>query len=120
MACILTSRKGKDAIAKHRRDPPVQSLVAIGTGAALVLAGPMLGVLSLPPASHGLVLVLAPPWVNRETAIRAAGGHGVGPTAPLGTLTQADDPGFGDLLRAAGPFLVVDGQAIATLCGVSG
>lgn len=87
----------------------------------LSLTGPVTALFSLPPASHGLVLVLAPPWTDRDGPIASAGGREVGARgAPLGTLAQADDPGFGDRLRAAGPFLVLDGRALASLCGVSG
>ncbi len=85
----------------------------------MAVMGPVVTLLSLPPASHGLVLVMAPPWIDREAAIARAGGNGVGPVAAhLASLAQSDDPEFGDRLRAAGPFLVVDGQAVASLCGV--
>lgn len=86
----------------------------------MAVMGPVVTVMSLPPASHGLVLVLSPPWVDRDGAILRAGGRGVGPVAPrLASLAQSDDPGFGDRLRSSGPFLVVDGQAVASLCGVN-
>ncbi|WP_010141219.1 hypothetical protein [Oceanicola sp. S124] len=92
-------------------------LIAMG----LVLSGPVLTVASLPPATHGLVLVLSPPWADREAPIRAAGGRGLGTRiAAMGTLAQADRPDFSARLRAQGPFLVLDGRAIAALCGVTG
>ncbi|NIZ10554.1 hypothetical protein [Pseudooceanicola sp. HF7] len=88
---------------------------------SLALSGPVLGLLSLPPAQSGLVLVLSPPWVDRGAQIDRAGGHGVGPLqTPLATLVQAEASDFGDRLRAAGPFMVVDGTAIAQFCGVDG
>ncbi|PJE27736.1 hypothetical protein SAMN06297129_0305 [Pseudooceanicola antarcticus] len=93
------------------------SLVAL----ALCLSGPVLALASLPPVNHGLVLVVSPPWTEREAQILAAGGRGIGPRiAAMGTLAQADAPDFGPRLRAAGPFLVLDGRALTALCGVTG
>lgn len=88
---------------------------------AMVLAGPLLTLAALPSASHGLVLVLSPPWTDREAPIARAGGHGLGTRiSSLGTLAQADNAEFATRLRATGPFLVLDGRAIAALCGVTG
>ncbi|QPM91607.1 hypothetical protein [Pseudooceanicola algae] len=98
-----------------------QNIIVAMTFLGLCLSGPVLGLASLPRASHGLVLVLSGPWADREAAIAAAGGHGVGPTwAPMATLAQAGNPDFGDRLREAGAFLVVDGTAVAKFCGVTG
>ena len=35
----------------------------------------------------------------------------------LASLAQGDDPGFAGRLRRAGGYLVVDGRAVAALCG---
>lgn len=99
----------------------MQNLAIFLTVVLMALMGPAVMVLSLPAATHGLVLVLGPPWADRDTAIEHAGGRGIGPVAtPLATLAQADNPDFSARIRAAGPFLVVDGQAVASLCGVTG
>ncbi|MCA0921806.1 hypothetical protein [Pseudooceanicola nanhaiensis] len=84
----------------------------------LCLAGPGLALVSLPPARDGLLLVIGLPWLDRGAAILRAGGHEVGPLqAAMATLAQGDDPGFADRLRRAGGYLVVDGRAVAALCG---
>lgn len=91
------------------------------TALMLALGGPTVALMSLPPADSGLVLVVSPPWVDRDGAIARAGARALGTTISLlGTLVQADSPGFGASLRAAGPFLVLDGGALASLCGDSG
>ena len=93
------------------------SLIAL----ALCLSGPVLAIASQPPASHGLVLVISPPCTDRDAPILAAGGRGLGTrVAAMGTLAQADNPDFAARLRADGPFLVLDGRALAALCGVTG
>ncbi|WP_158585635.1 hypothetical protein [Pseudooceanicola sediminis] len=99
----------------------MQKIVIFLTILVMAVMGPAVMVLSLPAASHGLVLVLGPPWADRARAIEGAGGRGIGPvTTIVASLAQADNPDFGSRMRAAGPFLVVDGQAVASLCGVSG
>lgn len=97
----------------------VLQIVVIVLG--LALGGPVAALLSLPAVDHGLVLVISPPWADRDGQIARAGGRGLGPGASLmGSLAQADSPGFGPRLRAAGPFLVLDGRRLASLCGVAG
>ncbi|MBY6093094.1 hypothetical protein [Maritimibacter alkaliphilus] len=84
----------------------------------LCLAGPVLALVSLPPVREGPVLVIALPWLDRGAAILRAGGHEVGVLqGALASLAQGDDPGFAGRLRRAGGFLVVDGRAVAALCG---
>lgn len=89
----------------------------------LSVAGPALSILSMPRATQGLLLVLSPPWGagTIEAEILAAGGRGIGTArAPFGTLVQADDAEFAQRLHAAAPVLILDGRALASLCGVNG
>lgn len=75
-----------------------------------------------PPTGDGPRLVLFPPWTDGWAVVRAAGGAPVGPqSAPLGILAYAaDNVGFDQRLQDAGAWAVIDGRAIARLCGVTG
>ncbi len=87
--------------------------------AGSLLAGPVLALVSAPPAGDGIVLVLAPPWADRGTIIEASGGAPVGlADAPLGTLAASPAPDFAEKLRARGAWLVIDGRPLAAICGI--
>jgi hypothetical protein len=102
---------------------PVNRLHAV-LGACLlaVMLGPAAVALSGPrdPAAAAPLLVIVPPWRDAGAVLTAVGGWAVGledaPLATLGTLP----PGVPhDLLYRAGAWAVLDGAAVAALCGVS-
>ena len=67
-----------------------------------------------------IALVIAPPWLDAEAIIHAAGGAIVGPfQSPFAMLAQSDDPDFAQSLLASGIWAVRDGRVIAQLCGTS-
>lgn len=78
-----------------------------------------LAVASAPVAGAGPRLVLHAPWADGLVLVRAAGGTPIGPfQAPMGMLAQADESAdFDARLRLAGAWAVLDGTAIAQLCG---
>ena len=87
-------------------------------GLGLALAGPMLPLVSLPPAAGGVVLVVSPPWRDAMAIIDAAGGRPVGPvTTWLGAFAMSDAADFADRLRTAGAWASLNGTALAALCG---
>lgn len=81
-----------------------------------VLAGPA-ALFAAPPASSGRpVLVIAP---NPEAVVSGAGGRPVAlGRAPLGTLAASAAPDFVSRLRKNGAWFVLDGRALAAICGV--
>jgi len=89
-------------------------------------AGPLValaGAAARAPAPGGALLVVAPDR-GRAALLAAAGARPVGPAeAPLASLAVAAgpgaDPGLPRRLRAAGAWLVLDGTALARLCGVA-
>jgi len=95
-----------------------RSYLAWTMAAALALFGPVLPLLSAKGASGDLVLVVVPPWQDGARVIAAAAGRPVGPVrGPLGQLAMSDGVDFAARLRSAGAWLVLDGQAVSTLCG---
>ncbi|WP_407494016.1 hypothetical protein [Pseudooceanicola sp. MF1-13] len=97
---------------------PLAWCCAIG----LALMGPLLPLLTMPPADGDLVLVLSPPWADAMSIIDQAGGRPVGPeTSWIGAFAQVDQmtqvAGFADRLKQAGAWAAFDGTAIAALCG---
>jgi hypothetical protein len=94
------------------------TLLAWGLGIGLALSGPALPLFAVPGGAGGLLLVVVPPWEDGAGVIDAAGGWLVGPDQPIiGIYATSDAGGFAGRLRAAGAWLVLDGQAVATLCG---
>jgi hypothetical protein len=84
--------------------------------------GPVLPLLTIPPADGDLVLVLSPPWSDAMSIISDAGGRPVGPERSwIGAFAQAEhqvtSAGFADRLKQAGAWAAFDGTAIAALCG---
>ena len=93
-----------------------------------LLVFPALALVSV-PAGHlaasaqdpgaGVYLVLAPPWRDAEALVAAAGGRTLGPeAAPIGRFAAADVPGFPTRARELG-LVVLDGRALANLCGTN-
>ena len=84
-----------------------------------VVAGPLIGLAAAPAPRPGDVhLVIAPKERARAIVLRAGGAEVAPVAAPLAVLAASTDPDFADRLRRAGAWLVLDGQAIARLCGV--
>ena len=85
-------------------------------------APPSLGLSGMRPTDAPLRLVIFAPWTDGPALVRRAGGALVGPRdAPMGALAYAEDrAAFDSRLRALGAWAVVDGTALARLCGVSG
>lgn len=84
-------------------------------------APPVLGLAATPPVGEAPRLVLFAPWADGAALVRQAGGRPIGPLeAPMGVLAVAEDTAaFDRRVRAAGAWTVIDGRAIARLCGVS-
>jgi hypothetical protein len=86
------------------------------------LSGPALAIALAPPPGDGPVLVLAGPWSDGAAAIiHASGGDVLGPRDTAFAAFAAppsDDPGFAARLLSLGAFRVIDGGALAALCGV--
>jgi hypothetical protein len=86
---------------------------------AIVALGPAALALGATPAQPGRpALVIAAPWTDVEAALAAAGGRAIGPVRPrIAALGVVDDPAA--LKRLAGEvWWIVDGAALARLCGV--
>lgn len=83
-----------------------------------VLAGPVL-LLARPPGHTGApVLVVGPP-AKMAAYIEVAGGAPLGPEVALfGLLARSDAPDFVTALRGLGAWAVLDGSAVAALCGI--
>ena len=92
--------------------------LAWALGLGLALAGPILPLLTLPSKVGGIVLVVSPPWADPLAVIRNASGRPIGPERTvLGYFATSETPGFTDRLRAAGAWAILDGDAVASLCG---
>lgn len=86
---------------------------------AVTLIGPILALASTPLKADGPRLVIVPPWVNADVLVVQAGGQVIGPIqAPLGALAYSEKPNFDADLRKHGAIAVLDGAAIARICGV--
>ncbi|WP_375174156.1 hypothetical protein [Pseudooceanicola sp.] len=87
-------------------------------GSALVLAGPVLPLVSARGSAGDLLLVVVPPWRDAQDVIAAAGGRPVGPVRGiLGHLAMSGGADFHARLGSAGAWLVLDGAAVSALCG---
>jgi len=84
-----------------------------------VLSGPAVAVGSLSAPTGGPVLVILPPWVDREGLLAAAGLRDIGPVQPPFAVLAArgDDSDWPDA-TSLGAWGVFDGTSIAQLCGV--
>lgn len=88
--------------------------------AAIFLSGPLLAFVGQAPEDNAPVLVVAPPWRDVADVAQAAGGQLIGPTvAPMAVLAISKEKKFGNRVRRAGGWFVLDGRALAALCGVS-
>lgn len=90
-------------------------------GALLTMGAPGLAILTQPPQSGQPVLVLAPPWLDVDGLVTAAGGGLAGPfAAPFARLAfspSGDSPDLARRLAQSGAWAVVDGSALALICG---
>jgi len=85
----------------------------------LSLAVTPLALLARPATGAGIVVVVLPPWMDADTLLTQAGGRVVGPErAPLGVLAQVETVSALKKLRHLGAWAVMDGAALAELCGV--
>ena len=83
-------------------------------------AGPVVSLAAAPPPGDGSIHLVVAPAALRARVLDTAGGHPVGPAdAPLAGLAASPDPDFAARLKRAGAWLVLDGEAVARLCGVS-
>ncbi|MGJ8623216.1 MAG: hypothetical protein ACSHW1_10580 [Yoonia sp.] len=85
-----------------------------------LVAPPALAFMAAPASAQGPRLVIFAPWVDGVALVLRAGGDPVGPAAaPMGILAYAPDrPDFDDRLRAAGAWAVLEGMALARICGL--
>lgn len=81
---------------------------------------PALMLFAAPQPADGPVIILHAPWVDGADLVRAAGGWAVGPLqAAMGTFAVSDNmETFRAGVRAAGAWAVLDGAALAGLCGL--
>lgn len=91
---------------------------------ALVVFGslimPATLVMARPVQQGDIVVVIVPPWRGADAVIEDAGGHLVGPwRATFGQFALSSDPKFIPALRRSGAWAVLNGNALAYLCGVS-
>ena len=63
----------------------------------------------------GPTVLIAPPWVDRDAVIEAAGAHVVGPPALLATSLMLAEAGEVARLRALAPVILVDPNALKAL-----
>ncbi len=97
------------------------SVAAIAVGLGVVALGPaLLTVASAAAPGHdGPVLVIVAPWRSGASIVEAAGGQPLGISeAPMGVLARFADPDFIARLSDAGAWAVLDGRALAEICGV--
>jgi hypothetical protein len=97
------------------------SVATIAAGLGVVALGPaLLTIASAATPDHDRpVLVIVAPWQNGASIVEAAGGRSLGITgAPMGVLARFTDPGFIARLSDAGAWAVLDGGALAEICGV--
>lgn len=89
----------------------VMILVSLTIPAAMMMSGPAM--------AGRPALVVSPPWgMAPATIIARAGGREIGlNAAPFGRLAVFDAP---EKAYDAGAWMVLDAEALASLCGVSG
>ena len=93
---------------------------ALGTAVAATLAaGPVLAALAAPPPADGPLLAVVAPWRDAAEVARAAGAAPVGLAAPMALLVTGEGADLPARLRAAGAWAVLDGAALAALCGAA-
>jgi len=97
-----------------------QTLLVLSLAAG-VLVGPALALATATapaPEAGGVLLVVAPAAQARALVARAGGAEVAPVSAPFAILATSGDADFAARLRRAGAWLVLDGRAIARLCGV--
>jgi len=83
------------------------------------LAVTPLALLGQHPPGVGPVLVLLAPWADGPALVEAAGGHIIGPArAPFALLAAWDTAGDETRALKHGAWAVLDGNALAAICGV--
>lgn len=85
-----------------------------------LVTGPALSVSMSAPEPGGIMLVIVPPWIDGNSAVEAAGGTPVGPVQALfGQFATAPSADFVTRVEARGAWAVMDGAALARICGVA-
>ncbi len=98
---------------------PIQFLPAILGIVFCLTVTPVLAVVGAPLTKGGPVVVVAGPDADLEEIVRASGGWVVGVSrAPLAIMGTSDAADFEDRLRENGAWAILDGEALAWLCGV--
>ena len=88
----------------------------------VAVATPLLALGLYQDANGPFVLVIAPPWIDVSDLVISIQGALVSPmSAPLATLADAgpDVAGFAEAAYAAGAWAVLDGTAMAAICGIT-
>ncbi|WP_294225241.1 hypothetical protein [uncultured Shimia sp.] len=79
---------------------------------------PVLAIVSAPVKAGGPVLVVARPGTDLTDLIETSGGQVVGVTrAPLAVMGWSEDDAFEQRLKRNGAWAILDGEALAWLCG---
>lgn len=95
-------------------------MLLIATLVAVQLIIPVVMLTGRPALPGQIALVIVPPWAasgGAAAVVQAAGGQEVGPRrAPFAVLAVLDAP---DSARQHGAWAVLDGRALAQICGVT-
>lgn len=84
----------------------------------VALSGPVLALASMPAPKEGPVLFVVPPWLDRVGFLEKLGAYEIGPVpAPMAILAVLEGPEMVDRGKSFGAWAVLDGSAIARLCG---
>ena len=79
---------------------------------------PVLAIVSVPVQAGGPVLVVARPGTDLTKLVEASGGWVVGVSrAPLAVMGASDGDDFQQRLKRNGAWAILDGEALAWLCG---
>lgn len=98
---------------------PVHFLPAILAVVFCLAVVPILALFSVPVDADGPVLVVAGPGTNLEQIVEQSGGWVVGVSrAPLAIMGFSDGSDFEIRLKENGAWAILDGKALAWLCGV--
>ena len=94
-------------------------MLLIATLMVVLLTLPLAVVSGAQALPNEIALVIAPPWAaagGPAAVVQAAGGREIGPNrAPFAVLAVLDAP---DAARRHGAWAVLDGRAVAQICGV--
>lgn len=96
----------------------VQYLPAILAVVFCLTVTPVLAIVSVPVKAGGPVLIVARPGTDLTELVETSGGHVVGVTqAPLAVMGASESEDFEQRLKRNGALAILDGEALAWLCG---